>query len=468
MDYVLSIANIEFLKREIGSSGLTYSHLRHDLIDHVCCDVEYEMLNGLPFEKAYDRVKQKIGMGGLERIQHETLYLIDKKYRIMKKTMKISGVVAPIILAFGTLFKIEQWPAAGILMVLGFFLLSFIFLPSAIYVSYKEVSNQTKKWTHFVGFFGTFFLSLSFLFKIMHWPGAWIAMMVGVTLICLVFLPMVLINKVRDKQIFIPKYIYVLGFIGLMLYLIAFLFKVMHWPGAAMFMLMGGLLLVFIAFPLYAIKTYKEQTAVANSFIYMVIALVWFVVPITLLSLNISTDVLKPTYETNSYLYKDIKFVEERNQNLLEQLNGSAQAVSLNKCAVTLNEFIKNVQVDMVKISSTNRDSESEFTSEKEIDVNKIHSGSDFGFYNQILFYKNNRGEKLKDLLRTFENEALSISSNSSYVSAIKNTLAFEIKPSNEALLFSLNKLSFIQLNILIAEQTALNQLIIGKQVEVK
>ena len=468
MDYVLSIANVEFLKREISSSGLTYSHLRDDLIDHVCCDVEYEMLNGLPFEKAYEMVKEKIGIGGLERIQHETLYLIDNKYRIMKKTMKISGVIAPIILAFGTLFKIEHWPGASILMVLGFFLLSFVFLPSAIYVSYKEVSNKTKKWTHFIGFLGTFFLSLSFLFKIMHWPGAGIAMMVGVTLICLIFLPMVLINKVRDKQIFIPKYIYVLGLLGLMLYLVAFLFKVMHWPGATMFMLTGGILLVFIAFPMFVVKSYKEHDFVANSFIYLVVALVWFVVPITLLSLNVSTDVLKPAYETNNSLDKDIKFIGERNQYLLSQLKGNNQAINLDKNVVALNEFIKDVQVDMVKINSKNGNSESALGANQRIDINKVHSGSDVGLYNLILYQKSNRGKKLNELLKKFESEALTISTKSDYVSVIKNTLAFEIAPSDEALLFSLNKLSFIQLNILLAEQTALNQMIISQQIAVK
>jgi hypothetical protein len=48
MEFTLGIANIEFLKKEIGKSGLTYSHLMDELIDHVCCDVEQEMRNGFP------------------------------------------------------------------------------------------------------------------------------------------------------------------------------------------------------------------------------------------------------------------------------------------------------------------------------------------------------------------------------------------------------------------------------------
>ena len=88
--------------------------------------------------------------------------------------------------------------------------------------------------------------------------------------------------------------------------------------------------------------------------------------------------------------------------------------------------------------------------------------------YNLILYQKSNRGKKLNELLKKFESEALTISTKSDYVSVIKNTLAFEIAPSDEALLFSLNKLSFIQLNILLAEQTALNHMIISQKVAMK
>jgi len=51
--------------------------LTDDLIDHVCCDVEYEMQQGLTFPEAYRRVKQKMGFRRLKEIQEETLYAVD-------------------------------------------------------------------------------------------------------------------------------------------------------------------------------------------------------------------------------------------------------------------------------------------------------------------------------------------------------------------------------------------------------
>ena len=110
--------------QEIG-----FSHLFHDLVDHICCDVEYQMQQGMSFDEAYKKVKAKIGFRGLKKIQEETLYAVDTKYRNMKKLMKISGVAGTIMLGFAAIFKISHWPFAGILLTLGAFV-SLFFIPA--------------------------------------------------------------------------------------------------------------------------------------------------------------------------------------------------------------------------------------------------------------------------------------------------------------------------------------------------
>src|SRR6266540_2195145 len=128
--FELTHKHLELITADVSRADISYSHLKYDLIDHICCDLENEMGHGLPFEKAYEMVKKRIGLRGLQQIQEDTLSLIDKKYRIMKNTMKIFGVVSTILMSFGALFKIEHWPGAGVMLVLGFFLLCFVFLPS--------------------------------------------------------------------------------------------------------------------------------------------------------------------------------------------------------------------------------------------------------------------------------------------------------------------------------------------------
>ena len=52
----LSLQHIDQISRDIRRQEITFSHLLEDLIDHVCCDVEYEMQAGLNFAEAYNRV----------------------------------------------------------------------------------------------------------------------------------------------------------------------------------------------------------------------------------------------------------------------------------------------------------------------------------------------------------------------------------------------------------------------------
>ena len=100
----LSPDDIDQINRFVRKQEITYSHLPDDLIDHICCDVENEMQNGLDFTEAYHRVIKKMGKRRLKEIQEETLYAVDKKYRQMKNTMKISGIAGTVLLGFGALF----------------------------------------------------------------------------------------------------------------------------------------------------------------------------------------------------------------------------------------------------------------------------------------------------------------------------------------------------------------------------
>lgn len=428
MDYILNTSNIEFIKKEIGSSGLTYSHLMDELIDHVCCDTEYEMQQGLPFAKAYDVVKNKIGMDGLEHIQRETLYLIDKKYRMMKKTMKISGLIAPILLSFGSLFKIQHWPGASVLLVLGFLLLSFVFLPSAIYVNYKEVSNRTKKWTHVIGFLGTFFISVGFLFKIQHWPYAGIAITIGILMVCLLFLPMVLINRLKSEYDSVPKYIYLIAFAGFMIYLISVLFRIMHWPYASILLFTGCVLLVFIAFPLYVYHTYRNHSNISNGFVFAVIVLVWFVIPTTLISLNFSPNILHNVYEQNQSMEKDLEFLLENNRAALAPLSDNRLAGIIHEDAQQLNAFIEDMKAGILK---------DEIPGIKE-------------------------KEQLANHINAFKDTLLSVTPDAKYNTIISQTLAIPLKSTEQPAenhQFLVHNLIFLQLNVRLAEQTALRQL---------
>src|SRR4030043_2345947 len=196
----LSLQNIDQISRDIEKQEITFSPLLEELIDHVCCDVEYEMQSGLDFSSAYKKVKQKMGKRRLKEIQEETLYAVDKKYRQMKNTMKISGIAGTVLLGFGALFKIQHWPLAGTMTTLGAVTLALVFMPSALGVLWKETHNRKRLLLFISAFLAGGFFILGTLFKIQHWPGAGLIITLAVLFGILFFVPALLVSKLRDLE----------------------------------------------------------------------------------------------------------------------------------------------------------------------------------------------------------------------------------------------------------------------------
>ncbi|MCK7540411.1 MAG: hypothetical protein MZV63_60715 [Marinilabiliales bacterium] len=102
----------------------------------------------------------------------KTLYAVDTKYRNMKNTMKISGIAGTVLLGFAALFKIMHWPGAGIMLMLGGFILAFIFMPSALTVLWKETHNTRRLFLYVSAFISGMLFITGVVFKMQHWPGA--------------------------------------------------------------------------------------------------------------------------------------------------------------------------------------------------------------------------------------------------------------------------------------------------------
>ena len=126
--YEFKEAEIDRISGDIDKQGLTYTLLKNELLDHVCCNIEEEMENGKTFNDAYRKVKQQMGSRRIRQIQDETLYLISKKYRRMKKTMYVLGIAIPILLVIGLVLKLQHLPGASIVISVGFFAMAILFI----------------------------------------------------------------------------------------------------------------------------------------------------------------------------------------------------------------------------------------------------------------------------------------------------------------------------------------------------
>jgi len=118
----------------------------------------------------------------------------------MKKSIYISGIVSANLMMLGCLFKVMHWPGASIILTLAVFLFCFFFLPFALMSGYRETDQQKYKWLYMVTFIVFFIGMMGTLFKVMHWPGAGVFLFLGIPLPFLLFLPVYLYQTKDEKR----------------------------------------------------------------------------------------------------------------------------------------------------------------------------------------------------------------------------------------------------------------------------
>jgi hypothetical protein len=165
-----------------------------DVLDHVCCLVEEYMDQGSDFNDSYDRVLDSIGDKRLHEIQHQTILNLDKKFQRMKNFTYVFGLSSATLSIVGSFFKSMHWPGAGILLTVGIVMIAFVFLPLYFITSYREQPDMKNPVYAIVGYITLAMLLLGSLFKIMHWPGAGIVLLVGSGVLIVGFVPLYVVN----------------------------------------------------------------------------------------------------------------------------------------------------------------------------------------------------------------------------------------------------------------------------------
>jgi len=215
MEY-LTEKNISEITTLIKAKGVEMEELLYDLVDHVCCMVEEKMEQGKNYANALDETMNSFGNKGIRNIQEETTYLLTKNILVMRKTMHIIGITSAVLLLLGSIFKIQHWPGAAVMYVLGAASLCLVFMPLYLIVRAKEKVGKLNTITNIIGVLSAIALCFGVLFKIMHWPWANNLMNIGGFILILVFLPLYIYNSFKNKQLktgtIVPIVISIAGF----------------------------------------------------------------------------------------------------------------------------------------------------------------------------------------------------------------------------------------------------------------
>jgi len=347
----LSIENIERISRDVSRQEITFSHLLEDLIDHICCDVEDEMQNGLTFSEAYRKVKQKMEPRRLKEIQEETLYAVDTKYRYMKNTMKISGVAGTLLFGFAALFKIQHWPGAGILITSGAVILAFVFMPSALGVLWKETHSKKRMILFLSAFLTAMFFIFGILFKIQHWNGAGIILTLAGISAALFLIPALLALGLMDPENKPKRPVYIVGAVGLIFYVTGFLCKIMHWPGATI-LSMGGLLLLFvIVLPLYVRVSWRNEKYIKPEFIFLVTGSLAIILPSTLLTTSLQRSFDMGYYNNQGQQQSLYNYIDENNRTYMALYRDSSSYTLMDQLDSRTNDILKligSIEIKMI------------------------------------------------------------------------------------------------------------------------
>lgn len=199
--YCISDAQIDFILDDISARGIGMVSLQQDLLDHICCIIEQNLEEGDDFERFYQQTVSTFYQSELKEIETETIHLlIHKNYYIMKKILLISGGVSSAVLFLGLLFKFMHWPGAAVMLVFGVTILSLVFLPLMFTLKIKEEKHIKDKVIIGIGTFSAILISLGILFKVMHWPGANAMVSSAFLILVLLFLPIYFFAGIRNPE----------------------------------------------------------------------------------------------------------------------------------------------------------------------------------------------------------------------------------------------------------------------------
>lgn len=117
----------------------------------------------------------------------------------MKKLTLIFGYLSALLMLAGIIFKIQHWPGAGIALVLGCVLFPTAYGIPLVLEKNKFAENSFQKFFN-IWVWILMFIPVSFMFKMQHWPGGAIGLIASEILL-VISIPIVIIHAVKAKDI---------------------------------------------------------------------------------------------------------------------------------------------------------------------------------------------------------------------------------------------------------------------------
>jgi hypothetical protein len=181
------------------------------------------------------------------------------------------GYAAAAAIMCAAVFKFNHLPGTGTVLAITGLIIG-IFFAAYVLDRMNEVPGETSA-VSVAGAISVLFLNTGITCRIWHWPGANILLTLGLTGFALVFIPMCWLK--RSKESNQDDLRNSAGALGLSLFAIGALFKLMHWPGAIAMMALSPMLIFLVFYPRYimdkSIDAAQKKIYLRDSFLTIVI-----------------------------------------------------------------------------------------------------------------------------------------------------------------------------------------------------
>ena len=337
----------------------------------------------------------------------------------MKKIIYINGIICVNLILFGAFFKIVHYPGAAVLLTLGFTIFGLAFVPTALYNNYKNSEGLKSPVFYIITGFVIDFILMGMLFKIQHYPGAGLFLMISIPLPFLLFLPA------------------------------------------------------------YLIYYKKQQPKSIKSFLAVVLFLIYFVTFSSMLSLNVSKNILNAFTNIENTEATNVKYFTDKNEMLYSGLKDDKLALELKNKTNELTNFIKDLKLEIVNYTEFGVKDRNEFVLKNNYDFSQIKEKDNYDKPMEILIgysedAANGKARELKNKLNIYKSFIFSVLKDNNQkllVKSLINTddkydanygenLSWEINNFFHSTIVSdLSTLTSIEGNIKFIEWQALNSL---------
>lgn len=198
--------------------------------------------------------------------------------------------------------------------------------------NYYAMKNTVK----ISGIISAILILVGAIFKTMHWPGAGMMVVLGGLFFSLVFLPLMIILKFKDDESKTDKLVFAFGFLMAMGAATGIVFKVMHWPYANFLMRWSITFFLFGYIPLYYLTRIRRPELKFNTIINTVLMMACGGMMYALFNLHPSSGLSGSVNASYVFMNNNTSQMQRVNNSLLNAISDNDTASDFHKSSMLL------------------------------------------------------------------------------------------------------------------------------------